>query len=78
MDYSLKLALVEVLYRAILGRGVNNQAEADQWARQIGDKGENTWQIAQAIAHSSEAQQGPPGGHALGILGLLQTKVGVP
>lgn len=74
----MKLALVELMYFAILGRGVNDQNEADQWARMIGDDGSNAWQIAQAIAQSGEAQSGPAGGTPLGILKRLAAKVGLP
>lgn len=56
MDYSLKLALVDLMYFAVLGRGVGDQPEADQWAQQIGDNGENAWQILQTIAASPEAR----------------------
>jgi GH25 family lysozyme M1 (1,4-beta-N-acetylmuramidase) len=56
MNYSLKLALVGLMYFAALGRGPGSQPEADQWAQQIGDNGENAWQVLQAIAASAEGQ----------------------
>jgi len=57
LDYSLKLALVGLMYFAVLGRGPNSQPEADQWAAQIGDQGQNAWQVLQTIAASAEAQK---------------------
>jgi len=56
LDYSLKLALVGLMYYAVLGRGPHDQPEADQWAQQIGDQGQNAWQILQTISASQEAQ----------------------
>ncbi len=56
MDYSLKLALVGTFYFAALGRGPGSQPEVDQWAAQIGDNGENAWQVLEAIAASDEGK----------------------
>jgi GH25 family lysozyme M1 (1,4-beta-N-acetylmuramidase) len=56
LDYSLKLALVGLMYFAVLGRGPGTQPEADQWAQQIGDQGQNAWEVLQTIAASPEAQ----------------------
>src|SRR5215467_12295954 len=56
LDYSLKLALVGLMYFAVLGRGPHDQPEADQWAQQIGDQGQNAWQVLQAISATQEAQ----------------------
>lgn len=64
MDYSLKLALVGLMYFAVLGRGPASQPEADQWAAQIGDQGEGAWEVLQAIHQSAEGQAyDSPAGH---------------
>ena len=56
LDYSMKLAIVGLMYYAVLGRGPASQPEVDQWAQHIGDQGQNAWQVMQAINQSSEAQ----------------------
>jgi GH25 family lysozyme M1 (1,4-beta-N-acetylmuramidase) len=77
MSYGLKLALVGLMYWAVLGRGPTSQPEADQWASELADDGSNAWAILQTIAGSGEATTGPqaPGTAATGILRTVQAAV---